>query len=141
MLDTDAMEKAMEALLAAEERISALLGRPVRVRFAFSDGRPPAELALSAACRCCGLSHSELMSPSRAEPVVFARYHCFDLMHRCLRMSKVQIGACFGKNHAAVINGLRLHTLLTETSLAFRRRGRKIEREFFEQLSRNENKD
>ena len=131
MLDANLIHRAYETISNAEKELAELLKRPVKVWFDYTSGKLSVQMIVSVVCTICNVSEAELMSQSKLEPLVFARYHCFNLMFRVLKMNKTEIGVFFNRNHATVINGLNQYDTMYETSKEFREQSKLIEKNLF----------
>lgn len=66
-----------------------------------------ADDVINAACKVFELTEIELLSKSRIQGIVQARYICFKIMHGDLRLTLAAIGRIFNLNHTTIIHGLR----------------------------------
>jgi hypothetical protein len=95
-----------------------------------TDCKLKVSLALEAACDVYGLQKKLVRSNSRNEEVIKARYSVYGLMVPFLDRQKFglsDIGAIFGRDHAAVIHGKKEHIKLYTTNKYYKEKYDRID--------------
>jgi hypothetical protein len=98
---------AFEAALAALTRRVVLLER--RLAGGLPPPAPPGrfEALIAVVAREFGISRAELLGESRRATVVLPRFVLIALAHRVLGYALARIGRLIGRDHTAVLHGLR----------------------------------
>ena len=56
-------------------------------------------------CNFYEVTLQELMSKTRLRKIVDARNTLYYILHRCHKLTSVEVGKMFNKNHATILNG------------------------------------
>lgn len=128
LIDNKGINKVSHVLIRTSAELSALLGRPVTATFEFTDVEVVNQTKIiQVVMQVTGVPFDELTSATRTNRIVFARYHCFELMRKYLGATLVHIGRTFDKDHSTVVTGLRTFKNLYAMDTGFREQYNLIE--------------